>query len=288
MVAIPSERRWNVRTLTARDTRPALEFLNWRPLLNVYLISRILDEGLTSSTQVVEVSADGETLCLASLTSNIVLAVGQESDPSTRSMASTLLADRIITRMIPVRAIISEAVLVEELWRFLEPHLEPPTVIRLRQPVYALWKRIRGLSRLSKVRYASSRDLEALVPACAAMHTEEVGIDPLSRDPVGYRQRIRELIAKSRSLVWKENGRIIFKCEYSAVTPTAIQLMGVWTHPSFRRRGYARQGLTEVCGHVLDQGKKVTLFVNDFNGPAIRLYESLGFEWIGENRALIW
>lgn len=288
MVAIPSERRWNVRTLTGRDTRPALEFLNGRPLLNVYLISRILDEGLTSSTHVVEVSADGEPLCLASLTSNIVLAIGEESDPSTRSMTATLLADRIITRMIPVRAIISESVLVDELWKYLQPHLEPPTVIRLRQPVYALSKRTRGLSRLSKLRYATTRDLEVLVPACAAMHTEEVGIDPLSRDPVGYRQRIRELIAKSRSLVWKEHGRIIFKCEYSAVTPMAIQLMGVWTHPSFRRRGYARLGLTEVCGHVLDQGKKVTLFVNDFNGPAIRLYESLGFECIGENRALIW
>ena len=288
MVAIPSERRWNIRALSGRDTRAALEFLNGRPLLNIYLISRILDEGLSSSTHVVEVTVDGEAICLASLTSNVVLATRSQLEASTRSMAAALLADRIITRVVPVRAIISEAVLVDELWRYLQPHLEPPTVIRLRQPVYALSKRPRGLSRLSKLRYATTRDLEALVPACAAMHTEEVGIDPLSRDPMGYRQRIRELIAKNRSLVWKEHGRIIFKCEYSAVTSEAVQLMGVWTHPSFRRRGYARQGMSEVCGHLLDQGKKVTLFVNDFNAPAIHLYESLGFEKIGENRALIW
>ena len=30
------------------------------------------------------------------------------------------------------------------------------------------------------------------------------------------------------------------------------------------------------------------MFVNDFNSPAISLYESLGFKRIGVNRALIW
>ena len=47
-------------------------------------------------------------------------------------------------------------------------------------------------------------------------------------------------------------------------------------------------GLREVCGHLARKGKSVTLFVNDFNRPAIALYESLGFRQIGVNRALIW
>jgi predicted GNAT family acetyltransferase len=288
MVAIPSERRWDVRTLTEKDRHATLQFLNRQPLLNVYLISRILDEGLSANVQPVAVSADQETICIASLTSNVVAAMDEDCDPGSQSTALALLAERILTRVVPVRAIISEAGLVEELWRNLGQSIEPPTVIRLRQPVYGLFQKTPSLTEMRNMRFAGSRDLEALVPACAAMHTEEVGIDPLSRDPVGYRQRVRELIAKQRSLIWKEHGRIVFKCEYSAVTPEAIQLMGVWTHPSLRRKGYARQGLSEICGHIVKQGKKVTLFVNDFNDAAVHLYESLGFRRIGENRALIW
>lgn len=288
MVAIPSEGRWSLRTLTERDTHAALQFLNRQPLLHVYFISRILDDGLTPSVQVVEVSVDGTVVCMASLTSNLVLAGDEEMDPATQSTAMSLVAGRILSRSVPVRAMISDSRLVEELWKYLQPRLEPPAVIRLQQPVYALAAAHGTLADLRHVRFATSRDLEGLVPACAAMHAEEVGIDPLARDPVGYRQRIRELIARGRALVWKEQGRVIFKCEFSAVTPDAVQLMGVWTHPSCRRRGYARRGVREVCGHILRQGKQVTLFVNDFNEAAIRLYESLGFRQIGENRALIW
>jgi hypothetical protein len=141
---------------------------------------------------------------------------------------------------------------------------------------------------MQKTRYATVRDLDQLVPACAAMHKEEVGIDPLERDAVGYRERVRELVEKKRAVVRVEQGKIVSKCEFSAVTADAVQLMGVWTHPQFRRHGLARETLLEICGHLFRQGKTVTLFVNDFNLPAITLYESMGFQRIGMNRALIW
>src|SRR5207249_5635924 len=137
-------------------------------------------------------------------------------------------------------------------------------------------------------RYSTSRDLDVLVPACAAMHKEEVGIDPLERDAAGYRERIRELVEKKRSIVRLQDGAIVAKCEFSAFTPDAVQLMGVWTDPKLRRQGYGRALLREVCGHLARKGKTVTLFVNDFNQSAITLYETLGFKRIGVNRALIW
>ena len=73
------------------------------------------------------------------------------------------------------------------------------------------------------------RDLDALVPACAAMHAEEVGIDPMERDAAGYRERIRELVEQKRSVIRVVDGQIAAKCEYSAVTNETVQLMGVWT-----------------------------------------------------------
>jgi hypothetical protein len=221
------------------------------------------------------------------LATNIVLAADRRRDAEEIQTAFDHLARRILDKAIPVRAIVSEADLVDALWRRIEAHCDPPTVARLNQPIYAL-ERHEALPDLERVRYSRTDDLPALVPACAAMHLEEVGINPLDRDAYGYRERIRELVIARRSLLLTVGQRIVFKCELSAVTPEAAQLMGVWTAPALRRKGYARAGMREVCGHLLRQGKTVTLFVNDFNTGAIRLYEELGFRRIGTNRALIW
>jgi len=287
MVTLPITPSWSVRSLGESDRFSALAFLEREPLLNAYLISKIFDEGMTAS-QLLEVKIEGEPICLASVASNVVMAVAPDCRDEERKLAIALLGERILSRTIPVRAIISDATLVEMLWNHLRIRLDPPTVVRMNQPIYSLKQTDELLPDLQRVRYADVGDLDALVPACASMHREEVGIDPLERDAGGYRQRIRELIAKRRSLVLVERRRIVFKCEFSAVTSATVQLMGVWTSPDFRRQGYARAGLREICGHILRQKKDVTLFVNDFNTAAVRLYESLGFQRIGRNRALIW
>lgn len=284
---LPAEGRWSLRLLSEDDFRDAQEFLQRDPLINVYLISRLLEERMLAASQIALVRFNGAIVLVASLATNIVLAGDPSVSRQITASAVELVADRILQRMLPVRAIISPQHLVEILWQRLLTRLDPPTVIRLNQPVYALQKRP-DYPDLTTARYATPRDLDALVPACAAMHKEEVGIDPLERDAAGYRERIRELIDKKRSVVLVMDGRIVSKCEYSAVTNDAVQLMGVWTHPVFRRQGLSMSLLREVCGHLGRRSKVVTLFVNDFNSAAVSLYESLGFERIGMNRALIW
>ena len=82
------------------------------------------------------------------------------------------------------------------------------------------------------LRAATLADLELLVPACAAAHREEIGIDPLRRDPEGFRWRTRAQIEERRSWIWVEDGVIGFKAEASAWTPSAVQLQQVWVDPS--------------------------------------------------------
>ncbi len=287
MATLPVEGRWSLRLLSEDDFKGALEFLQRDPLINVYLVSRLLEERTLAATQVAIVRYNGAIVLVASLATNIVLAGDPSMPDEITDAAISLIAERILTRMLPVRAIISPATLVESLWNGLRTRLDPPTVVRMNQPIYALRKTFVHPD-LTLARYSTLRDLEQLVPACAAMHREEVGIDPMQRDAAGYRERIRELVEKKRSVIRVEDGVIATKCEYSAVTPEAVQLMGVWTDPRYRRRGLAYEMLSEVCGHITRKGKKVTLFVNDFNAPAIALYESLGFQRIGLNRALIW
>jgi predicted GNAT family acetyltransferase len=287
MATLPAEGRWSLRLLSEDDFKGALEFLQRDPLINVYLISRLLDERTLAASQMAVIRYNGAIVLVASLATNIVLAADPAVPKEITDAAVSLIGDRILTRMLPVRAIISPVELVEALWTDLRSRIDPPTVVRLNQPIYAIRKQP-GYPDFVTGRYATMRDLDQLVPSCAAMHQEEVGIDPLSRDALGYRERIRELIEKKRAVVRVVDGVIATKCEYSAVTPDAVQLMGVWTHPGFRRRGLSRELLREVCGHLFLKGKTVTLFVNDFNLPAIGLYESLGFHRIGMNRALIW
>ncbi|HXH94068.1 MAG TPA: GNAT family N-acetyltransferase [Thermoanaerobaculia bacterium] len=287
MATLPVEGRWSIKSVGRDNIAETLAFLRRDPLINVYLIARINEERFASSTQTVEVRHNREIVLVASLATNIVLAGDRALSPDLTETAIAAIADRILTKMLPVRAIISPAHLVEQLWARLHNRLDPPTVVRMNQPVYAIRGRL-DFPDLSEARYATTRDLEALVPACASMHIEEVGINPLERDSAGYRERVRELVEQKRSVIRIVDGMIAAKCEYSAVTDDMVQLMGVWTNPRLRRHGHARALLREVCGHLARKGKTVTLFVNDFNLPAIALYESLGYQRIGMNRALIW
>jgi predicted GNAT family acetyltransferase len=287
MVTLPAEGRWSLRSVADDDVREVIGFLAREPMVNVYLLSRLEEERTAAATQMFVIRHEGAIVLVASLATNVVLAAPVTERRDRIEAATALLADRVITRMLPVRAIISPSHLVEPLWDRLRSRLDPPTVVRMNQPIYAIRRRL-DFPDLQKARYSRLSDLDKLVPACAAMHKEEVGIDPLIRDAAGYRERIRELITLDRSIIRMEEGEIGAKCEFSAVTAEAVQLMGVWTHPRFRRKGLARETLREVCGHLFRKGKSVTLFVNDFNLPAIALYESLGFTQIGMNRALIW
>ncbi|GAC1428562.1 MAG: hypothetical protein NVSMB68_00620 [Thermoanaerobaculia bacterium] len=287
MVSLLAEGRWSLRALGEEDVRNAIVFLQRDPMINVYLISRLLEERSAAATQIYVVRHNREIVLLASLATNIVLAADPAENPAILESAIGMVAERVIARMMPVRAIISPSLLVEKLWQRLRTRIDPPTVVRMNQPVYAIRRQFE-FPDFTKARFARVEDLEQLVPACAAMHKEEVGIDPMERDAAGYRERIRELIDRRRAVVRVIGDVIASKCEFSAVSDDSVQLMGVWTHPQFRRRGLSRTTLREVCGHLFRRGKNVTLFVNDFNLPAIGLYESIGFQRIGINRALIW
>src|SRR5581483_5632485 len=130
-------------------------------------------------------------------------------------------------------------------------------------------------------------DLDVLVPACARAHYEEIGIDPLQRDPDGFRWRTQAQIGEGRSWIWLEDGRILFKAEASAWTPHAVQLQQVWVDPELRNRGYAQRAMRDLCRRLLEVVPAVCLFVRTDNAPAIRVYEAIGMRRALSYRSLI-
>src|SRR5260370_11743014 len=142
MVTLPAEGRWSIRSLSADDARPVLAFPRRDPLINVYLIARLLEERFGSATQTIEVRYNRDIVLVASLATNVVMASDPSAPREITDAAIAVVAERVMTRMLPVRAIISPAPLVESLWKRLQSHLDPPPVVRLSQPVYALAGRL--------------------------------------------------------------------------------------------------------------------------------------------------
>jgi len=181
--------------------------------------------------------------------------------------------------------LIGEEAAVRELWDAARSRPPAPREDRPGQPVYVT----RGVGDPPRtgLRPATLDDLDLLVPACAAAHREELGIDPLRRDAEGFRWRTRAQIEEGRSWLWSEDGVILFKAEASAWTPSAVQLQQVWVDPEARRSGYARRGLLDLCRLLLGQVPSVCLFVRSDNEPAIRLYESIGMEHVLDYRSVL-
>ena len=183
------------------------------------------------------------------------------------------------------RMLIGEEHAVGDLWEEARGALPKPRDDRPGQPVYALSDPPEPGE--TGLREARAHDLDVLLPACAAAHREEIGIDPLRRDSDGFRWRTRQQIEEGRSWLWLEDGVIRFKAEASAWTPSAVQLQQVWVDPEARRRGYGKRGLADLCRLLLERTPTVCLFVRPENTPALRLYDSIGMSRALTYRSLI-
>jgi len=183
------------------------------------------------------------------------------------------------------RMLIGEQGAVTALWEAGRRKLGKAREDRLAQPVYVI--REPPEAGDTGLRPARRSDLDVLVPASARAHFEELSVDPLQRDPNGFRWRTRAQIEEGRSWAWIEDGVILFKAEASAWTPEAVQLQQVWVDPPVRRRGNAERALRDLIRLLLGQVPAVCLFVRAENTPAIRLYEAVGMDHVLDYRSVL-
>jgi RimJ/RimL family protein N-acetyltransferase len=221
----------------------------------------------------VGLAVDGEMVALCHVGANAV--------PSGRGCGSFA---RDVARAAP-RMLIGESRAVDELWDEARTRLPRPREDRPGQPVFVTTEPPEPGE--TGLRPATPEDFELLLPACAAAHEQELGVDPMRRDPEGFRWRTRSQIDEGRSWLWVEADTILFKAEASAWTPSAVQLQQVWVDPFVRRSGYGARGLRDLCRLLLESVPAVCLFVRAENIAAIRLYESIGMEHVLDYRSLL-
>jgi uncharacterized protein len=174
----------------------------------------------------------------------------------------------------------SDAVL--GMWDRLSPHWGPARDVRPAQPLLAT-RSAAPIPADPGVRLVRPDEIDTLFPAAVAMYTEEVGVSPTADGGErSYRDRITDLVRGRRAYAKIVDGRVLFKAELAVVTRHTAQVQGVWTAPEWRGRGIATACMAAVVNDALRRvAPSVSLYVNDFNVPARRVYHHCGFQQVG-------
>ena len=178
-------------------------------------------------------------------------------------------------------SIVGPASEVLDLWSRLSPSWGSAREVREDQPVLAMHEQSR-VTIDDEVRYSTLADLDELVPACVAMFTEEVGVSPNSGGGASaYRNRVAELVSARRSFVRYLGDELVFKAEIGTVGSQVAQVQGVWVKPEYRGKGISVPAMAAVVKYVLaDIAPVVSLYVNNYNAPALATYRNVGFEQV--------
>lgn len=178
-------------------------------------------------------------------------------------------------------SIVGPASEVLDLWSRLSPSWGSAREVRENQPVLVMHEQSR-IAIDDEVRYSTLADLDELVPACVAMFTEEVGVSPNSGGGArAYRNRVSELVSARRSFVRYRGNELVFKAEVGTVGAEVSQVQGVWVKPEYRGQGIAAPAMAAVVKYILtDIAPVVSLYVNNFNAPALATYKNVGFEQV--------
>lgn len=162
------------------------------------------------------------------------------------------------------------------LWEAVRPRWRAPFAIRADQPLM-ITAAAAPIEAHSEVRTARAHELQAVLPASAAMFEEEVGFSPYLEGRETYTRRVRQLIAQQRTFVLMRDGEVVFKADIGAASETVCQIQGVWVRPEHRGQGLAAPCMAAVVRLALRRWDTVSLYVNDYNTAAVRTYRRAGF-----------
>ena len=269
-----------VGPLGSRSTSELTRLIDDDPIVNVVVSARLQRAGSVDGRRlggtVLGTRDAGNRLTGAVFRGGNLLPIGGGPD-EWRALGTHLAEGRR-----SCSSIVGRAAAVEALWSVLGRAWEPPRAVRSAQPLLVLDRADAPAPGDRRVRRACPADLDRYLPAAAAMFAEELGVSPYRvAGGSDYRRRVAGLISEGRAFaILDGDGGVIFKADIGAVSPFTAQVQGVWVRPDQRGRGLGRAGLAQVLRHALTVAPTVSLYVNDFNTPARRLYARLGMRQV--------
>lgn len=263
----------HVAELHANEELEVLEFLSRRPIHTVTMVGFINDNGVVSPLnrgtfygcrnlegQLEGVALIGHANLLETTTDRAVEALAE--------MAQTCTTAHMI---------MGETERISDFWDYYSDAGQNMRYA-CREMLFELKWPVEALAEIPDLRLATSADLELVIPIHAQMAFDESGINPLERDPEGFRQRCARRIEQGRTWVWIEAGEIIFKAEIASDTSSVIYLEGVWTNAEHRSQGYGLRCMSQLARTLLRRTQSVCVLVNENNKKAHNFYQRAGYK----------
>lgn len=262
-----------VRLLGEADLPLVRDLVDADPVLNVYIASRVTAGVLSPTTS-------GQLWAYPADRPRSLLHVGTNLVPlGTDAAARTAFVERLG----PYRAFVAIVGLRDEVVDLADRlaarwggSYARPRVVRERQPVLAASGRC-PVAPDPRVQRLSRAHLDSYFAASVAMYREELEEDPLVTNPVGYRSYIAGLLDAGRAFGVLSGDRVVFKADIGAVGGSVAQVQGVWIDPALRGRGLAAPAMAAVTDAITGSGRTASLYVNDFNTPALATYRRCGY-----------
>ena len=253
------------------DENEVLDFLSARPVHTVYMASLIRDNGLTS-----ELNRGSFYGCRRRNALAGVALLGHAIVMETESERCIKAFAELAKHHAPAHLIRGEKKQIETFWTYYAQGERNARCFA--GELLLQLKTLPTTEPVPDLRLATLDDLDEVVNVNAEMACSESGINPLTRDADGFRERAARRICKGRIWVWVKNRRLIYKTDIIAETPEATYLEGVYVVPDQRAKGYGLRCISQLARLLLTRTKTICLTVNEKSVGSQRFYARAGYE----------
>lgn len=268
-----------IQTLSPATKGAALEYLSRAPYSNVFISHVLLNDLPAPARRNVAVSVEGNrVLGVAYFGRQLVIAAEPTALRDFAEHARSRRGERMI---------VGPRETVRAFWEAIRGWHPPPRLVRDRQFVMMVDRaRLKPYDRRTLVRYARMEEWRAVAESSAEMVRHELEYDPRRGSP-DFAAGVRQMIERKLWWVGTVDDELCFFCNVGPWCNRTVQLQGIWTPPPLRGHGLATASLAAICDRLLEVSPTISLYVNDFNKPAVALYRRVGFEHAGDFQTLL-
>jgi RimJ/RimL family protein N-acetyltransferase len=270
-----------VEQLTPAREDAALAFLDRSPFENVFLTSLVARGTHPDLRRSLCIARDGGRVRGVAYFGRQIVVAGDDDAIDGFAQAARRFSGE--------RTIVGPRESVRRLWNLMREWHPAPRAVRDRQPVMAVDReRLRNVDGAAdvSVRRARREEWREVAENSARMIQHELDYDPREFSPE-FTSNVRYMIERGLWWVGESDGRTCFFCHVGPESNRTAQLQGIWVPPELRGNGFAAKALSQICTRLLEIYPTLSLYVNDFNAPALALYEKTGFHQVAEFQTLL-